>query len=135
MTRLSVCPAHGLSITLTGRPKNNNHRRAHFSPGTTIPKLNTTVPLGIRPKIRHSHRAAKIAYGALNSAATAYFYRYLIEVPTTKIRQLASTSIVPMVVSCVLSQPTSSVSKHYPTEPGTVTNLARRPVLGSTRHP
>ena len=107
-----------LSSQHVGRSTNRKHRRVHFSPSTTVPKLNTTATLGVRNKISHSYRTATIAHGALNSAAIAHF-----EVPITTIRQLGSELVVPTVVSCVLSQPTNSVSKFYPTVPVTVTNF------------
>ena len=54
-----------------GRPTNRKHRLVHFSPGTIVPKLNTT--LRIQNKISHRHCAAKIVHGALDFAATAHF--------------------------------------------------------------
>ena len=39
----------------------------------TSKPLRTTVPIGIRPKISHSHSIAKIGHGALDSVATAHF--------------------------------------------------------------
>ena len=52
---------------------NQNNWRVHFSPGTTVLKLNTTATIGVRTKFSNSHHAARIAHGAFDFAATANF--------------------------------------------------------------
>ena len=91
---LYVSKLYTLSSQHVGRPTNRKHWRVHFSTGTSVPKLNTT--LGVQNKISHivtmpprSHMVPWIPQPPSIS------YRWLIEVPITKIRQLGSEFVVP----------------------------------------